>query len=41
MPPSTSGLGVSSGVDEEGHLKVVYPSKMDLDFAAAHVTVLR
>uniref|UniRef100_A0A4W2CQY8 Leucine-rich repeat-containing protein 47 n=1 Tax=Bos indicus x Bos taurus TaxID=30522 RepID=A0A4W2CQY8_BOBOX len=28
-------------VDEEGHLKVVYPSKMDLDFAAAHVTVLR
>ncbi|XFG08372.1 hypothetical protein AB1E19_011996 [Capra hircus] len=28
-------------VDEEGHLKVVYPSKTDLDFAAAHVTVLR
>ncbi|KAJ8780656.1 hypothetical protein J1605_000699 [Eschrichtius robustus] len=28
-------------VDEEGHLKVVYPSKTDLDLAAAHVTVLR
>lgn len=28
-------------VDEEGHLKVVYPSKTDLDIAAAHVTVIR
>ncbi|KAM7098139.1 leucine-rich repeat-containing protein 47 [Molossus nigricans] len=28
-------------VDEEGHLKVVYPSKTDLDIAASHVTVLR
>ncbi|ELK10595.1 Leucine-rich repeat-containing protein 47 [Pteropus alecto] len=28
-------------VDEEGHLKVVYPSKTDLDFAAAHVAVAR
>ncbi|XP_072831648.1 leucine-rich repeat-containing protein 47 isoform X2 [Vicugna pacos] len=27
-------------VDEEGHLKVVYPSKTDLDIAA-HVTVIR
>lgn len=28
-------------VDEEGRLKVVYPSKTDLDFAAAHVAVAR
>ncbi|XP_070260044.1 leucine-rich repeat-containing protein 47 [Myotis yumanensis] len=28
-------------VDEEGHLKVVYPSKTDLDIAAAHVTIIR
>lgn len=28
-------------LDEEGHLKVVYPSKTDLDFAAAHVAVAR
>ncbi|XP_066126724.1 leucine-rich repeat-containing protein 47 [Saccopteryx bilineata] len=28
-------------VDEEGHLKVVYPSKTDLDIAASHVTVIR
>ncbi|XP_019490435.1 PREDICTED: leucine-rich repeat-containing protein 47 [Hipposideros armiger] len=28
-------------LDEEGHLKVVYPSKTDLDFAASHVTVTR
>lgn len=25
----------------DGQLKVVYPSKTDLDFAAAHVTVAR
>ncbi|XP_004607265.2 leucine-rich repeat-containing protein 47 [Sorex araneus] len=28
-------------VDTEGQLKVVYPSKTDLDLGAAHVTVLR
>lgn len=28
-------------LDEAGLLKVVYPSKTDLDFAAAHVTVTR
>lgn len=28
-------------VDEEGHLKVVYPSKTDLDITASHVTVVR
>lgn len=28
-------------VDEEGHLKVVYPSKTDLAPVAAHVTVVR
>lgn len=28
-------------VDEEGHLRVVYPSKTDLGFAAPHVTVIR
>lgn len=50
-PKATPGAKVTGGtplvveqvrvVDEEGHLKVVYPSKTDLDFAAAHVTVLR
>ncbi|XP_020731227.2 leucine-rich repeat-containing protein 47 [Odocoileus virginianus] len=50
-PKATPGAEVAGGtplvveqvrvVDEEGHLKVVYPSKTDLDFAAAHVTVLR
>lgn len=28
-------------VAADGQLKVVYPSKTDLDFAAAHVTVTR
>ncbi|XP_042807795.1 leucine-rich repeat-containing protein 47 [Panthera leo] len=28
-------------VDEEGHLRVVYPSKTDLALAAPHVTVIR
>lgn len=28
-------------VDQDGQLKVVYPSKTDLDLAAAHVTVTR
>lgn len=28
-------------LDEEGHLKVVYPSKTDLGFSASHVTVTR
>lgn len=28
-------------VDEEGRLKVVYPSKTDLGLPGAHVTVLR
>ncbi|XP_016069014.1 PREDICTED: leucine-rich repeat-containing protein 47, partial [Miniopterus natalensis] len=28
-------------VDEEGHLRVVYPSKTDLGTAASHVTVIR
>ncbi|XP_007527304.1 leucine-rich repeat-containing protein 47 [Erinaceus europaeus] len=28
-------------VDMEGQLKVVYPSKTDLDFSASHITVLR
>lgn len=28
-------------VDQEGHLKVVYPSKTDLDITASHVTVVR
>lgn len=28
-------------LDEDGHLKVVYPSKTDLDFSASHVTVSR
>lgn len=28
-------------LDEDGHLKVVYPSKTDLDFSASHVTVTR
>lgn len=28
-------------LDEEGHLRVVYPSKTDLGLAAPHVTVIR
>jgi len=28
-------------LDEDGHLKVVYPSKTDLGLAAPHVTVIR
>ncbi|XP_074190313.1 leucine-rich repeat-containing protein 47 [Rhinolophus sinicus] len=28
-------------LDEDGHLKVVYPSKTDLGFSASHVTVTR
>lgn len=47
-PPSTERDGSAPlvveqvrVVDEEGHLKVVYPSKTDLDIAAAHVTVIR